>query len=271
MNAKMEKSGGWRNMANRAAWQEETSGGGKRGEQVAFDFDRGSYEEFCRPYREALAQVKMWADILDEDSRCTMEYPLIHHVECRIKKEESVREKLRRKGLEETLEDAGNYLTDIAGLRVICYFIPDVYQVADALGRRPEVVRIKEHDYIAHPKASGYRSRHLVLGIPVCHMTEKSYYPVEIQLRTLAMDFWASMEHRICYKGKGGAGQGKLAGQQGLTSCAGVQEESGERFRRYARELAAMEEYMKGCLAKADGGQDTGFSKIFHGNFTEKT
>ena len=126
-------------------------------------------------------------------------------------------EKLRRKGLEETLEDAGNYLTDIAGLRVICYFIPDVYQVANALGRRPEVVRIKEHDYIAHPKASGYRSRHLVLGIPVCHMTEKSYYPVEIQLRTLAMDFWASMEHRICYKGKGGAGQGKLAGQQGLT------------------------------------------------------
>ncbi len=202
------------------------------------DLARSGYEEFCRPYREALAQVKMWADILDEDSRCTMEYPLIHHIQCRIKKEESVMEKLRRKGMEETLQEAGNYLTDIAGLRIICYFIPDVYQVAEALSRRSELVKIKECDYIRHPKPSGYKSYHLVLGVPVCHMAEKGYYPVEIQLRTLSMDFWASMEHRICYKGKDSCDEWEKPRQNEA------------RFRQYADVLGEMEAYMRECMMR---------------------
>ena len=89
---------------------------------------------------------------------------------------------------------------DIAGIRVICYFPEEIYDVVDCLKRQTDMIVIKEKDYIKNPKPSGYRSFHIVFGVPIHCLDAMEYYPVEIQFRTLSMDFWASMEHRICYK-----------------------------------------------------------------------
>ena len=85
-------------------------------------------------------------------------------------------------------------------MRVICYFVRDVDDLAETLKNQKDLILIKEKDYIRRPKPNGYRSYHMVVGVPVCYMNSMEYYPVEIQLRTLGMDFWASMEHRVCYK-----------------------------------------------------------------------
>ena len=112
-------------------------------------------------------------------------------------------EKLRRKNFEESFESALENLKDIAGLRVICYYIKDVYSIIDELKKQNNLILIKEKDYIKNPKPNGYRSYHLIIGVEVYENGEKQYYPVEIQIRTLSMDFWASIEHQLCYKASG--------------------------------------------------------------------
>lgn len=96
--------------------------------------------------------------------------------------------------------NAKDYLQDIAGVRVICYFVDDIYNLADALKRQSDLIVIRERDYIASPKPNGYRSFHVIVGIPVYCLDGMEYFPVEVQFRTMSMDFWASMEHRILYK-----------------------------------------------------------------------
>ena len=97
-------------------------------------------------------------------------------------------------------ETAKNHLTDIAGIRIICYFEADVYHVAEQLKKYTDMICMRESDYIANPKPNGYKSYHIILGVPVYHTDSKEYYPVEVQIRSLTMDLWASMEHRIIYK-----------------------------------------------------------------------
>lgn len=96
--------------------------------------------------------------------------------------------------------NAKDHLMDIAGIRVICFFPEEIYDLIQCLKRQSDLIVIKEKDYIKHPKASGYRSYHIVFGVPIHCLDAMEYYPVEIQFRTMSMDFWASMEHRICYK-----------------------------------------------------------------------
>ena len=98
------------------------------------------------------------------------------------------------------MQDARTLLKDIAGIRVICFFERDIYQLAESLKKQTDLILVCEKDYIRHPKPNGYRSYHLVLGVPVYSLDGMEYYPVEIQFRTISMDFWAAMEHRICYK-----------------------------------------------------------------------
>ena len=128
-----------------------------------------------------------------------MEGP-IHYIQNRIKKKKSLEEKLIRRGKEPTVDNAKDYLQDIAGVRIICYFVDDIYNLAKSLKRQADLIVIREQDYIKAPKPNGYRSYHLIVGVPVYCMDGMEYFPVEVQLRTLSMDFWASMEHRISYK-----------------------------------------------------------------------
>ena len=103
-------------------------------------------------------------------------------------------------GHSDSVQNAKDYLRDIAGIRVICYFIDDIYNLVNALKRQSELIFIREKDYIQNPKPNGYRSYHVIIAVPVYYLDTMEYFPVEIQLRTMTMDLWASMEHRVCYK-----------------------------------------------------------------------
>ncbi len=158
------------------------------------------YNQFIQPYEDASSIVQVWLDTLNKDFKLKYNHSPIHSIQSRIKNLNSIIEKLNRKKLETNFEYAKNYLTDIAGIRVICYYIQDIYFILDILKKQPNTIIIKETDYIENPKPNGYRSYHIILGVTVYNTTGKEYYPVEIQIRTLAMDFWASMEHQLCYK-----------------------------------------------------------------------
>lgn len=157
---------------------------------------------FIQPYEDALKNIRVRVEVLNYDYRRKYQNYPIHYVQHRIKQKESIENKLEKNGYDASADSARNYLTDIAGIRVICYFVRDIYAVVGLLKKQSDIVIIKESDYIASPKPNGYRSFHMVFGVPVYHTDGMGYYPVEIQLRTMSMDLWASMEHRICYKGE---------------------------------------------------------------------
>ena len=141
------------------------------------------YFQFIRPYQEAMDFLMVQIKILNEDYREKYrDYP-IHNIQSRIKEKESIVEKLRRKELPQNFEES------------------DVYHVAEQIKKYSNMICIRESDYIKNPKPNGYKSYHIILGVPVYHTDSKEYYPVEVQIRSLTMDLWASMEHRIIYKG----------------------------------------------------------------------
>ena len=158
------------------------------------------YDELIKPYTEALTVIQLRLNSLNEEYRNrSIDYP-IHNIQNRIKSKKSIIKKLSKRKREISIESAKDSLTDIAGIRVICYFEEDIYNVISAIKKQGDIIIIKESDYVKYPKTNGYKSYHIVLGIPVFSLEETEYYPVEIQIRTLTMDLWASMEHRICYK-----------------------------------------------------------------------
>ena len=154
-------------------------------------------------YHAAIREVSTKLEILDDEFQVRYDYNPNHHMECRLKSPRSLFEKLERKGLE--IEIASIYqITDMAGIRVICNYIDDVYAVASLLLKQDDIKLIRRRDYIKEPKESGYRSLHLVVEIPVFLSDKTEMVPVEIQLRTIAMDTWASLEHELKYKRSGG-------------------------------------------------------------------
>ena len=163
------------------------------------DLIKGFVDLRCR-YQAALTEVKTKLDILNEEFRVRYSRNPIHHMESRIKTPASVAQKLIRKGFEPTPENAVQQLMDIAGIRVVCAYREDVYTIAQLLTRQDDIRLLRSRDYIKEPKPNGYRSLHLIVEIPVFLSTGKQYLPVEVQIRTIAMDFWASLEHRIRYK-----------------------------------------------------------------------
>jgi len=153
----------------------------------------------CR-YQAALTEVKTKLDILNEEFRVRYSRNPIHHMESRIKSPESIARKLMAKGFAPTPENAVAQLHDLAGVRVVCAYRDDVYTIAKLLTSQDDIRLLRTRDYIREPKPNGYRSLHLIVEIPVFLSTGKQYLPVEVQIRTIAMDFWASLEHRIRYK-----------------------------------------------------------------------
>ena len=156
--------------------------------------------EILQKYRAAMREMMVRCEIIDQDLSLKKHRNPIHHVESRIKSPESIFEKLGRYGKEPTLENMERYIMDIAGIRIICSYIQDVYNMLDLLRRQDDLVIVNVKDYIANPKPNGYRSLHVIVRIPVYFLDKKELIPVEIQLRTIAMDFWASLEHDLKYK-----------------------------------------------------------------------
>ena len=160
------------------------------------------YYDLIRPYDDAMKLLLTRLEILNHNIyKASAENP-IHTMQYRIKSKQSIEEKLIRKGEEPTLENAKDLLQDIAGIRIVCYFVGDIKNLIDMLKKQSDLIFIRERDYITNPKPNGYRSHHIILGVNVFCLDASEYYPVEIQLRTISMDFWAAMEHRICYKSK---------------------------------------------------------------------
>ena len=158
------------------------------------------YRELMQLYDAAVREVRTKVEILDSEFRVRYSRNPIHHIDTRLKSPASIAEKLRRKGLPQTLEAIEQNLTDIAGVRIVCNYLEDIYHIAGLLTRQHDVELVRRRDYIQNPKESGYRSLHLVIRIPVFLSSHTELVPVEVQIRTIAMDFWASLEHQLRYK-----------------------------------------------------------------------
>lgn len=158
------------------------------------------WAHFFLTYKFALDAVETKLNILNEEFQFIHDYNPIEHMKTRIKAPESVMKKLQRKGLNISLEDAKEHIRDIAGVRVICSFSTDIYQIVDMISKQSDVRVVEIKDYVINPKPNGYQSIHLLIEIPVFLTDRTEYVLVEIQIRTIAMDFWASLEHKIYYK-----------------------------------------------------------------------
>lgn len=186
-----------------------------------------SYATLMAYYRCAIMEVETKFNVLNEELSLQYDRNPIETIKSRLKKPKSIAEKLTRLGLEVTIENIEQSLNDIAGIRVICSFPEDVYMMADALLKQDDIRLIARKDYIAAPKPNGYRSLHLIIGIPIFLAKEKREMKVEIQLRTIAMDFWASLEHRLRYK-KDGEFTDNMANE--LLECAEMSAELDKRM-----------------------------------------
>lgn len=158
------------------------------------------FAELMMRYKCAMLEVKTKFDVLNTQLSLENDRNPFESINCRIKTVASIIEKLDRKGFELTAESIEKNLNDVAGIRVICSFIEDIYLLADRLCSQDDIRLIESKDYIKNPKPNGYRSLHLIVEIPIFLMDEKKFMRVEVQFRTIAMDFWASLEHKLKYK-----------------------------------------------------------------------
>ena len=158
------------------------------------------FMELMMHYRCAIREVETKLHVLNDEFSMQYNRNPIESIKSRVKSPASIIEKIRRKGLSLDIHSIEGNLNDIAGIRVICSFPEDIYAVADMLKKQDDIIVVKEKDYILHPKENGYRSYHMILDIPIFLSTGKKHMKVEVQLRTIAMDFWASLEHKLRYK-----------------------------------------------------------------------
>ena len=164
-------------------------------------FDRlVGFVELDHLYSSALKEISTKLDILDDNFNHIYKHNPIHHMERRVKEMTSLVKKLQRKGLTVDAETAKTNILDIAGIRVVCNYLEDIYVIEKLLLKQEDVKLLKRKDYIQHPKENGYRSLHIVVSIPVFLADRVEATPVEIQIRTIGMEMWASLEHKIRYK-----------------------------------------------------------------------
>ena len=154
-------------------------------------------------YECAMLEVKTKLDVLNTELSVQNSRNPIESIKCRIKEPDSIMKKMKRQEIPFSVDNIEKNLNDIAGVRVICSFPDDIYTLAGYLEKQDDIKLIKKKDYISHPKPNGYRSLHLILEVPIFLTNEKKMMRVEVQFRTIAMDFWASLEHKIAYKFEG--------------------------------------------------------------------
>ena len=164
-----------------------------------------SWNSVMLNYNAALKQMETKIAILNDEFLHVHQYNPIEYVKTRIKTPESIVKKLKRYGYETSIQNMVRYCNDIAGVRVVCSFTSDIYRLADIIGRQNDITVISIKDYMKNPKESGYKSYHMIVSVPVFLSDRQVDVKVEIQIRTIAMDFWASLEHKIYYKFEGNA------------------------------------------------------------------
>ncbi len=168
------------------------------GEEILSDLQK--LLELQQLYNAAIKEIQTKLEILNDEFKVKFARNPIHHVESRLKSNRSIIKKLRKKNYEVSIESAKANLNDIAGIRIVCCYIDDVYRVADMLLSQTDIELVNAQDYIKEPNFNGYRSLHLDLKVPVFLSERTEKVTVEVQLRTVAMDFWASLEHDLRYK-----------------------------------------------------------------------
>ena len=156
-------------------------------------------------YNSALKEVRTKVEILNDEFQQVHQYNPIEYIKSRIKAPESIVKKLKRYGYDSSIDNMVNYINDIAGIRIVCSFTSDIYRIAEMIRLQNDIHVIAVKDYIRLPKASGYKSYHMLVTVPVFLSDRTVDVKVEIQIRTVAMDFWASLEHKIYYKFEGNA------------------------------------------------------------------
>lgn len=161
------------------------------------------FEELMMMYSSAIREVRTKLEVLNDEFQVKRSHNPIAYIKYRVKKPASILEKLHRRGYPVSLQSVEENLHDVAGIRVICSYVQDIYMVADMLTSQNDITVLQVKDYIANPKPNGYRSLHLVLQIPVFFSDGCKLLKVEVQIRTIAMDFWASLEHQLKYKTEG--------------------------------------------------------------------
>lgn len=195
--------------------------------RVERDSDVDNWKEVILIYNSALKQISTKLEILNDEFQHVHRYNPIEHIKSRIKTAESIVKKLKRHGYESTIENMVKYVNDIAGIRVICSFTSDIYEIADMISNQKDIKVISVKDYIVKPKESGYKSYHMLVTVPVYLSDRIVDTKVEIQIRTVAMDFWASLEHKIHYKFEGNAPEHI---KDELVECAKIVSELDDRM-----------------------------------------
>lgn len=201
--------------------------------------------EEMKPWRDlllvhqfAVKEIKTKLDILDEEFRNIHDYNPIEHIRYRVKKPNSIMEKLDRLGIEPTIENARMHISDIAGIRIVCSFTTDIYRIAELLENQDDINVVLIKDYIKEPKENGYKSLHMHIDIPVYLSSGVVPTRIEIQIRTIAMDFWASLEHKIYYKFRNKA-PSKITSQ--LKICANMISILDERMLEIKKEIGSLD------------------------------
>ena len=199
--------------------------------------DVDSWKTVMFLYNSALKEVGTKLEILNDEFQHVHQYNPIEHIKTRIKTAESIVKKLKRYGYEATIENMVKYVNDIAGVRLICSFTSDIYRLAEMIGNQSDLKVLSIKDYIKNPKESGYKSYHMLVTVPVFLSDRTVDVKVEIQIRTVAMDFWASLEHKINYKFEGNAPEHV---KRELIECAGMVSALDNRMQELNEEIKAL-------------------------------
>ena len=168
-------------------------------EQLMYYDEEEEWNKALLLYNAALKEFSTKLEILNNEFKLAHQYNPIEHITSRLKSAQSIARKMRIKQKELTVENIIRYINDVAGIRIICTFTSDIYRIADAITNQNDVTTLKIKDYIANPKPNGYTSYHMIVSVPIFLSNDVIDTKVEIQIRTIAMDFWASLEHKIYY------------------------------------------------------------------------
>ena len=197
-------------------------------------------------YKAAVKEIYTKLEILNDEFKHVHQYNPIEHIKTRIKESDSIVKKLKRYGYETSIENMVKYVNDIAGVRIICSFTSDIYRLAEMIGNQSDLKVLSIKDYIKNPKESGYKSYHMLVTVPIFLSDSVVDTKVEIQIRTIAMDFWASLEHKIYYKFEGNAPDYI---SRDLRECAKMVEDLDER-------MLQLNEAVQQCAVRETGGRD---------------